>query len=350
MNQFTSNTAPLGLEDNVRAKLEALSGQKPLVSYQRVGGKEIWQVTADLAVLRSPMMVTNTWSVTDSSDIGGQDRLHLASGLWVDIDDKHDINDAIKDLGKTADKLRGIGIDPEQCSLFATGSKGFHIYLPLSLVISGGVNRVGLQTIKHWPALCKAFVLDTLITDSTDIGIYNGRGGRQWRQVGVKRPNDAYKVPVTWADALKLDAVSYALLCSAPREAVAAKPVLDMAVPAAAAWQKAYQQVTAKRAKSVNTASQKMRLAASGKLMPLERQRIERLLAGVPVTETGYADWIKAGCALKSTGASDALEIWTTWSMGFPGAKPRECSSRWDGLSSNRVSIGTLVYLGRAHV
>ena len=349
MNQFTSNTAPLGLEDSVRSKLEALSGLKPQVSYQQVGGKEIWQVTDDLAALRSPMMVTNTWSVPDSADISGRARLHLASGVWIDLDNE-DLSASVKDLGKTADMLRGIGIDPEHCGLYATGSKGFHIHLPLALVIPGGVSRVGLPTIRHWPALCKAFVMNTLVTESTDFCVYSGGRGRQWRQVGVKRPNDAYKVPVTWADALKLDAASYALLCSAPRDAVAVKPVLDMAVPAAAAWQKAYQQVTAKRAKSVTTASQKMRLAASGKLMPLDRQRIERLLAGVPVTETGYADWIKAGCALKSTGASDALEIWTTWSMGFPGAKPAECSSRWDGLSSNRVSIGTLVYLGRDHV
>lgn len=242
---FTVNTAPLGLEDAVRAKLEALTGQKPLVSYQRAGGDEPWHVTADLAVLRSPMMITSTWSVQDKADISGRSRLHLASGLWVDLDDKQDITDAVKDLGKTAIMLRGIGIEPEQCSLFATGSKGFHLFIPLALIIPGGVSRVGMQTIRHWPALCKAFVLDTLITESTDIGIYNGGRGRQWRQVGIKRPNDAYKVPATWADALKLDAASYALLCSAPRDAVAVQPVLAVAMPAFAAWQKAYLRISA---------------------------------------------------------------------------------------------------------
>lgn len=346
---FTVNTAPLGLEDTVRSKLEALTGLQPQVFYQRVGGQEPWHVTADLAVLRSPTMVTNTWSLPDSADISGVARLHLASGLWIDIDNGH-LPDAVKDLGKTAHMLRHIGIDPEQCSLFATGSKGFHAFIPLALVIPGGVDAVGPLTVKHWPALCKAFVMNTLVTESTDFRIYSGHKGRQWRQVGVKRPNNAYKVPLTWADALKLDAVSYALLCSAPRDAVAVKPVTDIAIPAAAAWVKAFQQVTAVRANPVSTARQRSMLAASDKLLPLERQRIERLLAKIDVTEIGYDDWIRAGCALKSTGASDALEIWTAWSIGFARCKPGECSSRWDGLPGNSVSIGTLVYLGRAHV
>ena len=77
--------------------------------------------------------------------------------------------------------------------------------------------------------------------------------------------------------------------------------------------------------------------------MACERRRIEQALA--KLGELEYGDWLLVGCALKSTGAAEALELWETWSRRFPKHRAGECESRWTGLGSTAVSLGTLYHL-----
>jgi len=75
-------------------------------------------------------------------------------------------------------------------------------------------------------------------------------------------------------------------------------------------------------------------------LLPEQRRNIVRALAKLDDLE--YSDWFRVGCALKSTGANDALDLWTAWCKSSRKYRPGECADRWDGISENRVSLGTI--------
>ena len=88
-------------------------------------------------------------------------------------------------------------------------------------------------------------------------------------------------------------------------------------------------------------------VGSGGRLLPQERQRIEATLKTLPELE--YSDWLRVGCALKSTGDPDALDLWEAYSKKFGKYRDGECASRWPGLSSTQVKLGTLFHIAREH-
>jgi hypothetical protein len=335
-----------GLTEAARTHLEKLSGSPPEVSYRISDDKGPWRQTKNLSKLlhRQPMYITTTWSVPDKGSDQENARLHIAAGVWLDIDARaahgETVRDAVEALGTTVARLEWMGIDPEQCNLFASGGKGFHVYIPLDLMLPRGVEDVGLLTARNWPRVCKEFVLCGLDTHLTDKAIYSGGLGRLFRQANVQRASGLYKVPLAWNEWRGLSEASYKDLCSEPRPAVEPAPVNGIAPRAAEAWNKA-------RAKSTKPAAPQRRATrhtdAGGRLLACERRRIEQALA--KLGELEYGDWLRVGCALKSTGAAEALELWETWSRRFPKHRAGECESRWTGLGSTAVSLGTLYHL-----
>lgn len=344
--------APLGLGDPVKAKLSELSGKVPVLYWIPSDTKEPWLHTSDLEKLRqrcrAPMFITTTWSVTNPIEPHNAfANLHLADGFWLDIDAKTDrgesIEDAVKALGTTVVMLQALDIPIECCSLFASGGKGFHIFAPLALVIPGGVSACGLPTALKFPYLCREFVIQELVTDLTDTGIYNGGKGRIFRQAGVQRSNGLYKVPLAWNSWQGLNAESYREVCSKARSAVMAAPVTSHATRAATAWLKALKAVVKSRQQPVKPARPVTDMR--GNLLPGERLKIERALRAL-AGGLDYDDWVRVGMALKSTGANDALGIWIEFSRRYPGYKPGECETKWRSFNGN-VGLGTLHHLAK---
>lgn len=343
---------PLGLGDPVRAKLFQLSGAMPGLYWTPSDTLGPWRHTSDLDQLllrrRAPMYITSTWSATNPQDIHNPlANLHLADGFWLDIDAKarqgETIEDAVRALAQTVVMLQALDIPIECCSLFASGGKGFHIFMPLALVVPGGVSACGLPTAQKFPYLCKAFVMQELLTGLTDFGIYNAGRGRLFRQAGVQRANGRYKVPLAWNDWQGLSAGAYHEVCTRPRNAIVAASVAHHATRAAIAWRKALNAIHKPRQQPVKHA--RAVTDWRGNLRAGERLNIERALR---VLEGGleYADWIRVGMALKSTGANDALNLWVNFSRPYPDYKPGECETKWETFGGN-VGLGTLYHLAK---
>lgn len=343
---------PLGLGESARAKLYQLSGMAPGLFWLPSEGKETWRHTSDLDPLRqrrrAPMFITSTWSVTNPHEPHNPfANLHLAEGFWLDIDAKagqgQTIEDAVKALGQTVVMLQALDIPIKCCSLFASGGKGFHIFVPLALVIPRGASHCDLPTARYFPYICKAFVMQELTTNFTDTGIYNGGKGRIFRQPGVRRSNDLYKVPLAWNAWQGLNAESYRAVCSQPRNAFVVGPVIHHATGAAMAWVKAVKSVVKPRQQPAKSTSPVTDIR--GNLFASERLKIERALRAL-AGGLDYDDWIRVGMALKSTGANDALGLWVEFSRHYPGYRLGECEAKWKTFGGS-VGLGTLFHLAR---
>lgn len=343
---------PLGIDEPARKKLAALSGAPPVVSWMQSERRVPWKNAADVGRFRRPfpMFITTTWHAPDPDNVGEQVMLHLASGVWVDIDAQEKrgetIVEAITALDLTANKLKSLGVPLECCSLFASGGKGFHVFVPLALMVPGGVEAVGIITARLFPRICKKFVIQALLTACTDLNIYNGGRGRLLRQAGVQRENGAFKVPMSWHERQGLTANGYKDLCNGPRPAVVAQAINGVAEGAAAVWLKVFKTVGKPPMRSSKPTSRQPGVTDFyGRLLPPVRQKIMKALQALP-QDLAYADWIRVGMALKSTGAQDAFEIWSVYSLRYPGCRDGECQQRWAGLGG-RVTLGTLFHLAK---
>jgi len=224
--------------------------------------KKTWLSTGDPASIKSrTMYVTSTWSVLDTDNSGG--RLHLADGLWRDIDARKDYGEtathAVKALSSTVTMMQRLAIQPEQCSHFASGGKGFHVFTPVTLLMPNGVASAGIATARIWHHLCRTFVFDNLFTALTDLNIYSGGKGRLFRQPNVQRDSGLYKVPLRSDEWQGLDVASYTEICSAPRPTIEPVSVSGIAPTAAGTWACALR----KMVKPVPKPQRKTRMAGS---------------------------------------------------------------------------------------
>lgn len=341
MPMMPSNYRTLGLESWVQLRLAELTGQAPTVGYVQFG-MQAWASADDLEHLvskkRPPMYITTTWRAPDPDK--PEKNLHLAGGVWIDIDAEN-IMLAVKALGKTVRQLLALGIPLECCSLFASGGKGFHIFIPLGLMQPG---TAGIQTARHFPQICRDFIMG-IVVDGMDMGIYSGGQGRILRQVAVQRENGAYKVPLAWSDWQGLTADSYKELCSQARPWIEPAPVQGLATGASVAWSAAGQSIVKAAAKRAALPG-----ATSTQQQEVDRPKIIKLLRSIDPSSLDYRDWLRVGAALKYWGAPDALDLWVAFSMGdMKRYKPDVCRSKWDGLGygDKPVTIGTLVVMAR---
>jgi len=145
--------------------------------------------------------------------------------LWFDIDHKPtnpvptvaDYHQAIKESITDAQRLvsyfETIGLTGESCRLFISGSKGFHISIP------GSVMNNTLPT-KNLPLIHKhmaAFIQAKAGTTGIDMALYCMGRGKLLRVENKKRTNGKFKVPVTWAELQIMTPESYDKLCEVPR-------------------------------------------------------------------------------------------------------------------------------------
>lgn len=245
----------------------------------------------------------------------------------------------------TVKQILNLGIPLACCSLFASGGKGFHIFIPIGLMVPGGVASVGINTARWWPRVCKAFVGYELIAECTDMTIYSGRSGRLFRQPNVQRANGLYKVALHWTEYQNLTAASYKTICTGPRPLLAAREELAAAPDAVAAWLQAFKQTTKPKARSSTTRKSFLKLDSQGKMFSADKSRVERALKTLQKVNLDYLQWLRIGMALKSTGARDALEMWDQFSKGHHSYRNNDCVDRWDDFDTGAVTLGTLYLL-----
>ena len=190
--------------------------------YQQTGGDEKWvPVRSDKLDTIEGAMFSTVLSV-DVPVPAEPTKEQLAElkykgPLYFDLDDANSPGSTAKHAWKLVGKLEELEVSPRQLELFASGGKGFHIYVPEECFLTkppkGGMANL--------PAIYKEMAF-SLAVDSMDFRVYTARKGRMMRRQNVLRPNGLYKVRIS-AEELEEIVTSdnaedrYKELCSQPR-------------------------------------------------------------------------------------------------------------------------------------
>ena len=193
--------------------------------YQLEGGNEAWKpVRADkLDTIDGAMFVTTLSVDVPIPNEATKEQLaevKYRGALYFDLDDANSPGSTAKHAWKLVGKLEELGVSARQLEIFASGGKGFHIYVPEECFLTkppkGGMANL--------PAIYKEMAF-SLAVDSMDFRVYTARKGRMMRRQNVLRPNGLYKVRIS-AEELEEIATSdnaeerYKELCSQPRKAL----------------------------------------------------------------------------------------------------------------------------------
>lgn len=326
----------LGLDAAIKSKLESLTGEPANVGYLVSDDKTAWSKTENMGYLERlrPMFITTTFR----SWVGDQAH-HLAGGIWVDLD-AQDIDDAVSDAKDLAGMLTKRDIDPLTCSLFASGGKGFHVYIPADLL---GV-AYSLTEASYWGRICKGWVQWCVMVDTLDASLYCGGNGKIFRQANVLRSNGAFKVPMPWSELEGTTTDRYHELCSAPRPFISPQPVERPAKGAAEAWAQA-------KADIQKSAPKPAKRRATEVLTRQDEAKLGRALTAIRGAvadgSLGYEDWLRVGSALKGDDRiTNGLELWAWVSQPHKGHRDRNAAGRWDGLRGG-CTLGTVFHIAR---
>lgn len=165
--------------------------------YQVVGGQEPWQPIQSefldrLVKEKQPMFVTvlSTDKIA-SKEMSREEKLALKylGPFYVDFDSK-ELERCIADVKSFCATLsKRFRLAPENYRVFATGSKGFHVEIPMENFVA----KLPKGGVQHLPLVYKRMALD-MAEDTMDWVVYSMGMGRMWRQPNVVRPNGKYKV------------------------------------------------------------------------------------------------------------------------------------------------------------
>lgn len=169
---------------------------------------------------------------------------HWAGPLYADFDSP-DLGEACSQFQKFLGKLEALGVDLECCRLFASGSKGFHLEIPQAVFLPS----IPVDGVADLPLIYREMIWSKLFVDTIDLCVYSQGKGRMWRVPNRQRSNGAYKVPLSLAEAVVVNAGTYAQLVATPRpfpKLMPAKFCADLALVYALAvdavkWKKATQ-------------------------------------------------------------------------------------------------------------
>lgn len=123
-----------------------------------------------------------------------------------------DFSIVISQYQKFLNKLVERNVDLNMVRLFASGGRGFHVEIPLTM-LAGKVPPTGIQGLPH---ILKE-VAHQLYVDTLDLRVYSAKKGRMWRCPNVLRANKKYKVPITAEEAMVMTPELYEQVCSSPR-------------------------------------------------------------------------------------------------------------------------------------
>lgn len=221
--------------------------------WQKVGGEDAWQCALSesreqLIATERPRFVTvlDVSAAVDETFTKEQiDQLKYRGPLYFDFDGP-DTETVVEKFQMFLGKLLEHDVDPNQCHLFATGGRGFHIEIPQEVFMA----KVPKQGTARLPLIYKEMAFD-LYVDTLDLRVYSTRKGRMWRTPGVQRENGRFKVPLTFEEAGTMTPADYEGICSAPRRAPqVAPPQLSQKMAVLFAKAEAKMEAASKRRKS----------------------------------------------------------------------------------------------------
>jgi hypothetical protein len=148
-----------------------------------------------------------------SGEVNGDDvfKIRYRGPFYADFDSQS-LDEVIPAFKRFLGKLKGQGVNLEECKLYATGGKGFHVEVPYRVFVEKRIHA----DVAMLPLIYKELAQE-LFVDTLDLRVYSARKGRMWRTEGVQRPNGKYKVRITVDEARDITPEKYLELCSAPR-------------------------------------------------------------------------------------------------------------------------------------
>ena len=150
--------------------------------------------------------------IVDDDITGAElDEISYQGPLYFDFDSE-DIDYVLKPFKSFLTKLESMGVNLNQCKLYATGGRGFHVLIPMELFVEKPTGR----GFKFLPQIYKEMAWDMAV-DTLDLRVYSARKGRMFRTENVQRTNGKYKVRITTHEAKTMTAELYDELTSAKR-------------------------------------------------------------------------------------------------------------------------------------
>ena len=140
-----------------------------------------------------------------------QDKLKYRGPLYFDFD-ADSIEEVTPQFQAMLTNLKAKGVRLEQCRLFLSGGKGYHIEIP-SQIFAAKPSPHGTAKL---PAIYREMAHDMFV-EMLDLRVYTAKRGRQWRCPNIKRANGKYKVQITAEEAMNIDEDMYADLIKHPR-------------------------------------------------------------------------------------------------------------------------------------
>lgn len=185
--------------------------------YQVEGKESAWQLALasereSIVAKRQPAFTTvlDLSSVPDDND---WTKVRYLGPYYVDFDAEDDLDLACEQVKNFVAKLSlELEFDATQARYYASGSKGFHIEIPMECFIP----KVPPTGITWLPYIYRS-VSESLYLDTLDLKVYTGKRGRMWRTPNVQRENGKYKVALTLDEVMGMTPELYAELASSPR-------------------------------------------------------------------------------------------------------------------------------------
>jgi hypothetical protein len=187
--------------------------------YYQLGEKTEWLPIRDTDTVETTirkhggikMSVLAVSEIIDSADVSDNSHLRYRGPLYFDIDMKEDIPAAAEAALELANRLLRLGIASSDLSIFASGSKGFHLLVPQKCFSNG-------RAVQGLPKIYKEMALQ-LYVEGMDLQVYCGGRGNCFRLANVKREGkDFYRVPLHLDELEGMTTERYRELTAAPRE------------------------------------------------------------------------------------------------------------------------------------
>jgi hypothetical protein len=141
------------------------------------------------------------------------DKVKYRGPFYIDFDGSNsDLDTVIGKVRQFINQLEENEVDLDSLSWYASGSRGFHVEVPVAL-FTPKPSKTGVAQL---PQIYRE-MLHQVYIDTMDLRVYSSRSGRQWRTPNVERENGKYKVPVTAQEIKDMTAEDYEELVSAPR-------------------------------------------------------------------------------------------------------------------------------------
>jgi hypothetical protein len=141
------------------------------------------------------------------------DKVKYRGPFYIDFDGSNsDLDTVIGKVRQFINQLEENEVDLDSLSWYASGSRGFHVEVPVAL-FTPKPSKTGVAQL---PQIYRE-MLHQVYIDTMDLRVYSSRKGRQWRTPNVERENGKFKVPVTAKEIREMTAEDYEELVSAPR-------------------------------------------------------------------------------------------------------------------------------------